>query len=97
MPKRANVNSNEGWEILPGWLLDELSYADDIALIDTDIIKNECRLQNFSKTSEKTATLRINTNKTVRMQVERKENVTKTTEEDINDQQNWYPCHTCGR
>ena len=95
--KRANANNSEGWEILPGWLLDELSYADDIALIDTDIIKNESRLQHFSEISGKTATMRINPNKTVRMQVEPKENVTKTTEEDISDQQNWYPCHTCGR
>ena len=78
---------------MPGWLLDELSYADDIALIDTDIIKNESRLQKFSDISGKTATMRINASKTVRMQIEPKETVTKTTEEDIIGQENWFPCH----
>ena len=45
--KRANVNSSEGWEILPGWLLDELSYADDIALIDTDDIVSSRPTTNY--------------------------------------------------
>ena len=33
-----------GWQIVPGWLLDELSYADDIAMIDVLQRRREFRL-----------------------------------------------------
>ena len=73
-----------GWQIIPGQLLDELSYADDIAMIDiTKTTGIQTRFQEFSDKVNKTATMRINIPKTVHMNIAPKITVTRTTEEDI--------------
>ena len=59
-----------GWRIIPGWLLDEISYADDIAMIDiTKMTGIQTRFQEFSNKVNKTATMRINIPKTVHMTI----------------------------
>ena len=90
-------NKEEGWRILPGWILDELSYADDIAMISKGKESSAKRLQEFSDLASKTASMRINIAKTVRMQIEPLSEVTKTTEEDIKNLNLQYSCDVCER
>ena len=79
------ITPQHGWQIIPGWLLDELSYADDIAMIDiTKTTGIQTRFQEFSDKVNETATMRINIPKTVHMTIAPKITVTKTTEADIN-------------
>ena len=87
----------EGWQIIPGWLLDELSYADDIAMIDTEKMNGERRLQTFSDIANQTASMRINIPKTVGMSIAPKIAVSKTTEEDIEAQESIFKfeCTVC--
>jgi len=71
-------NNEEGWRILPGWILDELSYADDIAMISRDKETSAKRLQELSDLASKTASMRINITKTVRMQIEPLSKISRT-------------------
>ena len=93
------TSPGQGWQILPDWLLDELSYADDIGMISRTTLESQNRLQSFSDLSNQTSTMRINLSKTVRMTIAPKITVTKTTEEDIiADQATFmYKCEECHR
>jgi hypothetical protein len=77
------ASTKDGWQITPEWLLDELSYADDIALLDTQPTSSERRLQTLNDVAKSVAAMQISRPKTMRMMIGRKMQVGKTTEEDI--------------
>jgi hypothetical protein len=95
----ARESPNKGWQITPEWLLDELSYADDIALINNEGEDSQGRLQEFSDRANQTATLHINIIKTVKMTVAKKITVEKTTQADIQERTDIFKfaCDACGR
>ena len=93
------TSPGQGWQILPGWLLDVLSYADDIGMVIQTTLESQNRLQSFSDINSETLTMCINPPKTVRMPITPKITVTKITEANINaDEETFrHPCDICHR
>ena len=95
---RTQVYQQEdGWRVLPGWLLDELSYADDIILLDTNPIHSERRLQKLSDKAGATAAMSINVPKTHRISICPKVHVGATKQEDITKLNLPFKCDVCAR
>ena len=55
-----------------------------VIMISRTTLESQNRLQSYSDISNQTSTMRINLSKTVRMTIAPKTTVTKTTEADIN-------------
>ena len=89
----------QGWQIpkVPNWLLDELSYADDVASFSTNIENSQTQLQNFSDVAAHTASMRINVPKTVHMTVTPKLSVSSTTESEVIALELPHACDVCER
>jgi exonuclease III len=77
------TNKTEGWHPIPTWLLEQLTYADDIALLDNSHISSEKRLQELSDVAGSSAAMAISVPKTVRMTIRPQAKVGKTTTADI--------------
>jgi exonuclease III len=109
----VRTKQNQGWQITPSWLLDELSYADDCVLIEgpcipgplqsslqispPPIIKSQQRLQEFSDIGKGTSTMRISIPKTFRMKIEPAIKLTATTATDVIEMNFEVKCEHCGR
>jgi hypothetical protein len=87
---------NDGWLINGEWRLPEVSYADDIALIDILREDSQRRLQKLGDISNTTAALHISLPKTFRMVVKQLEHVTATTQSEANAVAKVH-CPVCGR
>jgi hypothetical protein len=94
--KRA-VLPGDGWQITPQWLLDELSYADDIALLDLNHAGSERRLQMLNDVAKSAAAMQISRPKTMRMVIQQTLRVGKTTDEEIAALNLRVACKVCGR
>jgi Reverse transcriptase (RNA-dependent DNA polymerase) len=102
----ARTNQEAGWKVTREWLLAELSYADDCAIIQgpgsqdstlSHIDIAQKRLQDFSNIANMTATMRISIEKTFRMQIKPATTVPKTTMSDVIDKNFQTKCEICGR
>ena len=104
----ARTNPHDGWQVAPDWLLNELSYADDCAIVEgpgssppdntTHTIDNsQRRLQEFSDVGKVTSTMRINVPKTFHMKVEPVTKIPAATLEDITTMNFETKCPDCGR
>ena len=92
-----SVDDGDGWRVLPDWLLDELSYADDIALLDTCPANSERRLQKLSDVAGTSASMIINIPKTLRTPVRPKVSVGATTAVDVIAAKFKFKCDVCER
>ena len=92
-----SVEDGDGWRVLPDWLLDELSYADDIALFDCCPANSERRLQKLSDVAGATASMIINVPKTLRAPMRPKVHVGATTAADVTAAMFKFKCDVCGR
>ena len=87
---------NDGWQISEEWCLSEVTYADDIALIETVSSDSQHRLQRLGNTSKETAALQISIPKTFRMVIKQLEQVTPTTNSEANAAAKVH-CKICDR
>jgi hypothetical protein len=85
----------DGLKLLPDWILQDLAYADDIALLNTAQSSGPV-VNKLSKHSKETATLGINPDKTVRAVLKRKPRIAATTEVEA-QAVGKHQCAVCGR
>ena len=74
-----------------------LEYADDAALLDSDVHQASSRLQAISHGSRKDAAMEISLPKTKAMHIHKKDRVSQTMEEEITNMGFQHSCPSCSR
>ena len=86
----------DGWQITEDWLLSEISYADDIVLIETTTSTTQERLQRLGDISLSTASMSISIPKTMHMTVVKAKKTSPTTLVEATEISKFH-CDICNR